>query len=223
MGTVVIGCKTMEQELLAAMSRVSCPWEVRWLESGMHNQPKKLNAQLQSLLDRCGGFDTVLLCMSLCGNAVAGLKTHDFQLVIPRCDDCISLMLGSSERRKALPATYFFTEGWLKSDQSLWAEYQKCLQKYGKSRTRRIFSDMLCHYQTLALLDTGCFDTGKAEREVQEIAREFSLEYVHTEGTLSYIQRLLRGQWDAADFITVPRYSTLTLEMCCLKGEEIHA
>ena len=139
MRTVIIACRTIENELLAAMERSHCPHEIRWLESGMHNQPRKLREKLQSSLDSCDEFHTVLLCMSLCGNAVAGLKTHDFQLVIPRCDDCISLMLGSSARRKALPATYFFTEGWLKSDKSLWAEYQNCLEKYGQKRTERIF------------------------------------------------------------------------------------
>ena len=223
MKTVIIACKTMEKELLAAMSRIPCSYEVRWLEAGMHNQPKKLNEQLQALLDACSEFDTVLLCMSLCGNAVAGLQTHDFQLIIPRCDDCISLMLGGSARRKAIPATYFFTEGWLKSDQSLWSEYQNCLQKYGKSRTDRIFSDMLSHYRHLALLDTGCYDTVKAEQELRKIAETFSLEYVQIEGTLDYIRRLLTGDWDTTDFIIVPKHSTLTLAMCSLKGAEIHA
>ena len=223
MKTVIIACKTMEKELLAAMSRIPCSCEVRWLEAGMHNQPKKLNEQLQALLDACSEFDTVLLCMSLCGNAVAGLRTYDFQLIIPRCDDCISLLLGSSERRKKFPATYFFTDGWLKSDKSLWAEYQNCLQKYGKSRTDRIFSEMLSHYCHLALVDTGCFDTIKAAQEIRKIAETFSLEYVQIEGTLDYIQRLLTGNWDTTDFIIVPKNSRLTLQMCGRKGAEIHA
>lgn len=223
MKTVIIACKTMEKELLAAVSSIHCSYEIRWLEAGMHNQPKKLNAQLQVLLDQCSDFDIVLLCMSLCGNAVEGLRTHDFQLIIPRCDDCISLLLGGSARRKAIPATYFFTEGWLKSDKSLWAEYQNCLQKYGKSRTDRIFSEMLSHYRHLALLDTGCFDTIKAAQEIRKIAETFSLEYVQIEGTLDYIQRLLLGDWDPTDFVIVPKNSRLTLQMCGRKGAEIHA
>ncbi len=223
MKTVIIACKTMEKELLAAMSRISCSCEIRWLEAGMHNQPKKLNAQLQTLLDRCGEFDTVLLCMSLCGNAVVGLKTHHFRLILPRCDDCISLMLGSSARRNTLPATYFFTEGWLQSNRSLWAEYENCLQKYGETRAARIFRDMLANYRNLALLNTGCFDTIQTEQKVRKIAETFSLEYMQIDGTLDYIQRLLRSEWDVADFIIVPQNSTLTLEMCSPKGAEIHA
>ena len=223
MRTVIIACRTIENELLAAMERSHCPHEIRWLESGMHNQPRKLREKLQSVLDSCDEFHTVLLCMSLCGNAVAGLKTHDFQLVIPRCDDCISLMLGSSARRKALPATYFFTEGWLKSDKSLWAEYQNCLEKYGQKRTERIFREMLANYRHLALLDTGCFDTAAAAQQIRRIAETFSLEYVQIEGTLDYIQRLLQGNWDNNDFLIVSPHNTLTLEMCNPKGGQSHA
>lgn len=223
MKTVIIACRTIENELLAAMERIHCPHEIRWLESGMHNQPRKMKEKLQSLLDSCGEFHTVLLCASLCGNAVAGLNTHDFQLVVPRCDDCISLMLGGCERRKALPATYFFTEGWLKSDKSLWAEYQNCLQKYGQKRADRIFSEMLANYRHLALLDTGCFDTTQAAQQIRKIAKTLSLEYVQIEGTLDYIQRLLQGNWNSDDFLIIPPHSTLTLEMCSLKGGQNHA
>lgn len=223
MKTVIVACKTIENELLAAMERSRCSCEIRWLESGMHNQPQKMREKLQTILDSCSEFHTVLLGMSLCGNAVAGLKTRDFRLVVPRCDDCISLMLGSSERRKALPATYFFTEGWLKSDQSLWAEYENCLTKYGQKRTDRIFSHMLANYRHLALLDTGCFDSAAAERQIRKIAETFSLEYTRIDGTLDHIQRLLAGDWDCDDFLIVPPDTTLTLEMCRPKGGQNHA
>lgn len=210
----IIACKTIEKELLAAMTQVGCQYPVLWLESGLHNWPDKLRGRIQALLDDCRDADTVLLAMSLCGNAVVGLKTGDFSLIVPRCDDCITLLLGSPERRKELPSTYFLTQGWLDGERNLWAEYQMALKKYGEKRGKRIFSAMLAHYHHLALLDTGCFDRRVLEPVVQDMARELGLEPICLEGTLEYLRTLLTGPWDHARFLTVPPNGELTWKDC---------
>lgn len=219
MSTVIIACKTIEKELLAAMEQAGCDCPVLWLESGLHNWPDRLRSRIQELLDGCEGCDTVLLAMGFCGNSVVGLKTHNFQLVIPRCDDCITLLLGSWERRKEIAATYFLTEGWLAGEMNLWKEYQLCLARYGEKRGKRIFDAMLGHYRNLALLDTGCFDRETVENQVREIARKLDLNYVNLEGTLAYIGELLAGSWDPRRFVVVPPHSAVTAENCTLKGE----
>lgn len=218
MNPIIIACKTIEQELIAAMKQTNCSYPVLWLESGLHNWPDKLRARIQELLDGCEGFDTVLLAMSFCGNSVVGLHTREFQLVIPRSDDCITLLLGSLARRQEAKATYFLTEGWLRGEMNIWKEYQNCLAKYGEKRGKHVFSTMLAHYQNLALLDTGCFDREALEKQVKEIARMLELEYVCLEGTLDHLKQLLEGPWEEERFVLVPPQSTVTAEMCTLKG-----
>ena len=218
MKPVSIACKTIENELLAAMEQVDCHFPVLWLESGLHNWPDKLRNRIQELLDQCQGCDTVLLAMSFCGNSVVGLKTHNFQLVIPRSDDCITLLLGSLARRQEAKATYFLTEGWLKGELNLWKEYQNCLAKYGEKRGKRIFSALLAHYKNLALVDTGCFDREVLEKQVQEIAAVLGLEYICLDGTLDHLKQLLTGPWTENRFVQVAPHSTVTTEMCTLKG-----
>lgn len=218
MNPVIIACKTIEQELLAAMAETGCEFPVLWLESGLHNWPAKLNVRIQELLDACPGFDTVLLAMSFCGNCVVGLRAHDFQLVIPRCDDCITLLLGSAQRRKAHPATYFLTQGWLNGEQNLWQEYEYCIAKYGEKRGNRVFSAMLANYRHLAMLDTGCFPKEQTEPQVRKIADTLHLEYICLDGTLDYLKALLNGQWDEDRFLLVPPGHTVTTEMCALRG-----
>lgn len=218
MKIVIVACKTLEQELLASMEEASCHYPILWLESGLHNWPDKLQCHVQESLDRCQGYDRVLLAMSFCGNSVVGLKTHDFQLVIPRSDDCITLLLGSLARRQEEKATYFFTEGWLKGERNLWNEYQSCLAKYGKKRGKQIFSLMLANYQKLALVDTGCFDREAMERQVRDIASALGLEYVCLAGTLDHLKQLLNGPWTKERFVLVEPHSAVTADMCSLKG-----
>lgn len=218
MDTIVISCKTIENELLAVMGEENCGYPVQWLDAVLHNFPQKLNARLQQTLDSCNGFDTALLAMSYCGNSLAGLNSGNLRLVIPRCDDCITLLLGRVRRRQSISATYFMTEGWLNGDNNLWNEYQYCLQKYGEKRGRRIFSAMLAHYKNLALLDTGCFDREAAQTRILPIAETLGLEYTCIEGTLRYLQDLLSGNWDKDRFLVVPPHTTITAEMLTLKG-----
>ena len=145
MNTVIIACQTLQNELEAAMAACNFSCEIRWIESGLHNVPKKLHATLQEHLDQCDGFDTVLLVMGYCGNSVADIETHDFQLVIPRVDDCISLLLGSVTSRRRQSAggcTYFMTEGWLQGERNIWKEYEYAINKYGPELGQEIFDTM---------------------------------------------------------------------------------
>ena len=217
MSTIIVACKTLQNELAAAMSACGYSCEIRWIESGLHNFPKKLHNTLQDLLDQCTDCDTVLLAMGFCGNSVAGIQTHDFQLVMPRIDDCISLLLGSVSRRKeqsATGSTYFMTEGWLEGERNIWKEYEYTIHKYGPELGQEIFDTMFQNYRNLALIDTGCFDMKKAIAETQEIARELDLSYIQLPGTIDYLKELLSGQWDSERFIILPPHSRLEQSQC---------
>ena len=212
----IISCKTIEPELRAAMARTGCEYEVLWLESGLHNVPRKLNARLQELLGQCAGADTVLLAMSFCGNSVVGLKTGEFRLIMPRSDDCITLLMGSFRERMKYKATYFLSEGWLKGERNLWQEYETCIRRYGEERGKWIFSTMLEHYRNLALVDTGCSDREILEAEVKEIAEKLGLEYVWIPGTLEFLEQLLTGPWPRERFVVIPPGGEVTTEDCRL-------
>lgn len=205
--TIILGCRTLENELGKALTECSCDFPVRWIESGLHNVPQRLRQVLQENLDRCQGSRRVLMAMGYCGNAIAGLKTGDFQLVLPRVDDCISLLLGSCKERLKLTkdnGTYFLTEGWLKGEQNIWKEYQHTIQKYGEARGRRIFDVMLGHYRSLALLDTGCYSLEDAGEESRKIADTLGLQHQILPATLAYLKKLLNGPWPDEEFLTVP-------------------
>lgn len=212
MDTIIIGCKTLENELLQAVTDCSCNYEIRWIESGLHNFPRKLNTVLQELLDDCQGFSRILLAMGYCGNSIAGLRTRDFTLIIPRVDDCISLLLGSFQNRAALTkgeGTYFLTDGWLKGERNLWWEYKYTLDKYGEEVGKEIFQTMLRSYKSLALLDTGCYPLEPAEEISRKIADTLGLRYKLLPATLEYLKQLLDGPWPENSFLTIPPFHTI--------------
>ena len=46
-----------------------------------------------------------------------GLHSRSLPVIVPRCDDCISLFLGSAERYRKLfrelPGIYWYNNGWI--------------------------------------------------------------------------------------------------------------
>ena len=211
MKTCIIACSTLKKELLAAMEQASCAYPIHWLEAGQHNRRDARRAEIQSALDAVTDCDTVLLAMTLCGGCVTGLKARNFRLVVPRCDDCITLLLGSRDVRKDNSATYFLTEGWLAGKDSIAAEYRRTLKKHGHSRAERVFSAMFANYDKMAFVDTGCGDAADA---VQQIAAGLGLTYTHIPGTLSWLEALLTGSWDPERFLVLKAGETLTEAFC---------
>ena len=146
MKTVVFACETIAAEVMKAAGETKTNFPIIWVESGLHNTPEKLKNQLQSDLDRIDNVDYIMLLLGYCGNAILNLVSRKSKLVIPKVDDCISLLLGGNMKRNALnkqAMAYYLTRGWLQHDNNLWAEYQHCFDKYGPERTRRLYQIML--------------------------------------------------------------------------------
>lgn len=203
---VIVGCRTLENELLATIRETGCQAPVRWIRSGLHNTPALLHDALDSVLEECRGYTHILLAMGFCGNSMAGVRTRDSMLIVPRADDCISLLLGSMHRRSELNSsgTYFFTEGWLRGERTIMVEYQHAVKRYGLEMADRIFNDMLKNYHHAALVDTGCYDMERAGEETRQIADALHLSYREIPGTLSWLKTLLTGPWTDEQFVRIP-------------------
>ena len=213
MDTCVISCGTIRREVEKAYKDTGVSYPIFWLESGLHNRPEELRAALQDKLREAKGCSRALLAMGFCGNAICGLRTEDGELVIPRVDDCISLLLGSVSRRMKLVkgcGTYFLTEGWLHGEQSIWWEYQYALKKYGERRGKAVMRYMLQHYKRLGVIDTGAYPLEELLDETRKVAQALELRHEVLPGDDSFLRRLLSGPWDDKDrFLILPPHTEI--------------
>lgn len=204
MQTTVVACRTIEDELRFAMKKTGTDYPVVWLESGLHNVPKKLNKTLQEALDGIRA-ERVLMGLGFCGNALAGVRVPAYELIFPRVDDCISLLLGSARRRlevSAEHAAYFFTEGWLRGERNIWVEHEYMLEKYGEDVTEELEKSMYGHYRTLGLLDCGVNPIEPLVAGTRMIAEGLHLQQEIIPAGIGYIEALLTGPWTEERFIT---------------------
>jgi hypothetical protein len=214
MRTTILACRTIADELNLAQREAGCDLPVSWVESGLHNWPDRLRTGLQRALDEVTDADRVLLAFGYCGNSVIGLTSGAYELIVPRADDCISLLLGSCARREqvtAEKATYFLTPGYLEHESNIWSEYQAFAARRGKESADSVYAILLKHYRRLGIIDTGSFDVDRFVERTLPVAATFGLEHEVIPGTTQYLQQLLTGPWDEG-FIRIGPRETLTFD-----------
>jgi len=203
MDTKIVACKTIEDELLYAMNKVNITYPVEWVESGLHVTPKKLNARLSEVLCQIKA-QRVLVALGFCGNSVLGIKAGDFEMIMPRADDCISLLIGSVKERLRISsehAAYFLTDGWLRGELNVWGEYLHTKEKYGKEIADSIMEMMLGNYRTLGLLDCGVGSIEELTETTKEIADTLNLKQEVIPASLLWVESFLTGPWSDEYYI----------------------
>jgi len=205
MNTIIIACRTIADELNIALKETGCEYPVLWIDSGLHINPESLKKRLQEELDSLKGIEQVLLAFGYCGNALLGLKANNFRMIFPRADDCITILLGSRDKRKEISGemgTYFLTKGWLDYERNIWAEYRDSVKRMGREKTDRIYKLLLKHYERLGIIETGAYNLEDFLKTTEIISRELKLKHQVIPGTLAYLKKLLTGPWDS-EFVLI--------------------
>lgn len=205
MKTAVVACPTIRDELLLAHSFVQGDYDIVWIEKNLHSFPKKLNKELQYKLDTLTEYDRVILAFGFCGNAVANLRAGQFELIIPRIDDCISMMLGSYSLRKAMVDTspaIFMTRGWVEGEKAAWEEYNHVCKRHGDD-AQDVFALMYGMHKDLVVLDTGAYSLSNILDKTEILAQAYGLQHKIYSAGVAYLEQILSGPWEEPDFLHI--------------------
>jgi hypothetical protein len=208
--TKLIACEMVRPEIEYLFRELGFTYETSWIEPALHNIPQKLHDKLQEILDSLTDCTRVLMPFGDCGNATRKLRTSDFELIIPRVDDCLTLMLGSYERRRKISAeagTYYLTLGWLKQDMNIFAEYDRSVKKYGEKTAKWIMDAMFKNYKRIVLIDTGIGHVDELLSYSEPLKRIFNLDICPLKGGLDYLRQLMTGPWNEKNFIFIKPFS----------------
>ena len=203
---VMIACNTLRTEIEYLREKHGVNRRIIWMESQLHNVPEKMARALQDALDEVKDADRVILGYANCGNVIQGLKSGDFELIVPRLDDCISLVFGSQAARTEYGSQHhalYFTDGWMDKGHNIIEEYHRTVEEHGEEDAQDIFDMMYCHYKTMAYLDTGLYDVEELMDRTRFLADMCDLEQRVEPGTLDYVERLVCGPWDEELFVVI--------------------
>ncbi|MDT3699916.1 MAG: DUF1638 domain-containing protein [Thermincola sp.] len=204
MSTVIITCQTIQREVNLAISETGVDYPILLVDSGLHNFPDQLGKAIQDQIDKVDNTDTILMAFGFCGNGLLGIKARKARLIIPRADDCITLMLGSYEVRKKVQkevGTYFLTKGWLEYERNIISEYEGCVLRYGQARALRVMKIMLNHYRRLMVIDTKAYQLDEILNKTESFAAAMGMQHEQYVGSMRFLNKLLAGPWGPEEFI----------------------
>ncbi len=216
MSNIVMCCNTLEDELKLAYNTLGIDYPVIWLEAGLHNTPEVLRAKINEELKKLSGIERVLMVLGHCGGATVGIESGDFEVIMPKADDCLSILLGSMKRRldtSREAATYFLTDGWMRYTNNLLADFEKDSVKFGRAKAIRIYKLMLKHYKRFGFIDTKTYDIEKAKCRAKDLSENLEINMDTLPGDDSWLHRLLKGPWSEQEFLILPPNMVLDSEM----------
>ena len=214
MKTKLIGCLSTKNEVAYLTS--SLPIDYEFLDFNLHGFPEKLHKHLQSRINASQEYDQIILTYSRCSNMLVGLRSQSAALIVPRTHDCISLLLGSDERRQALSkknlGTYYFSPGWLDYGRDPYQEYQEYLAKFGLKRADFLIRTLYGRYSEAVFINTyGSRDTDKYRERVWKIAAFFNWKVREVKGNLGLLRDIVNRRINSAS-LYVPPGKEITLE-----------
>lgn len=209
---VMIACDTLRTEIEHVMEVQGVERRVIWIEHLLHNIPTKLTAALQEAIDGIDDADRVLLGFGNCGNAIQGLVSGDFELIVPRLDDCVSLVLGSQRYRERYSRehhAFYLTDGWISGSRTIEAEYNEMIEDYGEEEADELMNMMYVNYNTMAYLDTGLYDIEALMDRTRHLCEVIETEQVVEPATLAYVEQLVCGPWPEELFVHIGPHETI--------------
>lgn len=230
----LIACKVLYREISLLSYNSKNIIDVTYLRQGFHNTPEKLKALLQSEIDRLDSgddiysyeprnrvgnddFDAILIGYGLCSNAILGLKSKKYKLVIPRAHDCVTLFIGSKERYKEYfdskrGGIYWYSGGWI--DQTLMPSSERVdylkktyAEKYGEENAEFLLEaeqGWLKEYDSCTFVNWDELTNDDYIRYTKQSADYLKWSFDVLEGDSGLMKDFLNGNWNEKDFLIVP-------------------
>ncbi len=226
----LIGCKIIQREIASVIARTDNIVDVTLIRQDYHQTPEILRDVIQREIDEIDSnesrhtndltindIDAILIAYGLCSNALCGIRSSKYRMVIPKAHDCSTLLMGSKEAYSSYFAenggSYVYSRGWLELGinedemkmERLRAEY---MEKFEDEDTVEYLlsmeKEMLKNYDTATFLNWPGFTPPECEDTVRNIAKAHDWKYKRVDGNDSLIADLIEGNWSSDRFLVVP-------------------
>lgn len=238
----LIACQVFTREFEHILARSQHIVDLEIIPMGLHSLGVEMRPHLQERIDAADslGYDAILLGYALCGRGTEGLIARRTQLILPRAHDCIGILMGDRHRYASYfenhPGVYYRSPGWVEfqtpdlklqpafpsqknalGEQSTLDEF---IVKYGEDNGRFLyeqFSAFRRNYTGLTYISTGIGSDESCRTQARDEAAKENWTFEEVRGSLTLLDRLVNGPWDAADFLVIPPGS----QICATIDENI--
>lgn len=234
MRIAIIGCMVMNREISHLVAESRHMVRVWWLRQGLHDTPELLRTSLQETVDTIERenehlpetlrFEAIVLAYGLCSNGVIGLRSRSLPIVVPRCDDCISLFLGSADRYRELfarlPGVYWYNAGWIEqaftpSKENYARRRAEYAAEYGEENADYLMectNNWMTNYKHCGFITCPLAERPEHEAYARQAAADFGWEFTKVEGEMGFLDALVNGPWDDERFLSCPPHSRIVAD-----------
>jgi N-methylhydantoinase A/oxoprolinase/acetone carboxylase beta subunit len=223
-----IACAVLAIDMRYSAEELGLDIDYKFLEAGLHNNPKLLKEKLQAAIDEVsttGLYDLIIIGYGICGKGTIGVQAHGIPLVIPKVHDCVALFLGGDQAYKnefkKYPGTYYLSAGWCEektepiSQRKQWAyfgdeklNFNDLVKTHGKNTAQTTFNFLNSwqkNYQRAAFIETGAKAAPKYEKIAKEMAKEYKWKYDKIKGSQDLVKKLITATHTTSDILFVPQ------------------
>lgn len=231
MRLAIIGCMVINREISHLAAESDNVVRVWWLRQGLHDTPDLLRQELQRRIDEIEQenqmlhahlrMEAIILAYGLCSNGVIGLRSHSLPVIVPRCDDCISLFLGSADRYRALfrelAGVYWYNNGWIEqaftpSRENYARQRAQYAEEYGEENADYLMActnNWMTQYRHCGYITCPLGERPDCEAYARQAAADFGWQFTRIDGDMTYFNALVNGPWDDARFLICPPHSRI--------------
>ena len=208
---VIITCSSLEKYVSAAQESQGTSIPVIHLDKQLHVEPDRMKTAMAEAIEGLPPqVETVLIATGFCG----GVWDHvcfDKRVVIPRVDDCVSMLLTKDDvycaNRKEIGHMYLYDD---RPEDFMAFGLMRDLSREGTDYARldeeTLFHMYFDNYHTLDIIDTGlnnCYDEDYVAA-AQESADRINAGLDYVEGSNRILEKLVSGQWDEQFIVAEP-------------------
>ena len=216
---IILSCQVFQHWLENIIPQ---EWRARvtFFDYGLHATPKNLRQTIQNAINSITQPSLIVLGYGLCGNGLDNIQAGVHFLLIPRTDDCISILLGSyqayRQEMSKEPGTYYLSKGWLEAGTNPLEESRKYELKYGPEKASWLMDTQYHHYRRLMMVARNKQELvtyRPLAQKVAEYCSRWGMRYEEIIGSDAYLERLvemaIHFEQAGDDFLLIPPGGTL--------------
>ncbi len=225
--TYVIACAVLSVDMKSFARKMGMDIEYKFLEGGLHDNPKLLKEKLQKAIDEISARndgDRIIVGYGVCGKGTIGVRSRGIPLVIPKVHDCIALFLGGDQaykdQFKKFPGTYYLSAGWCEEksepmsqrQQQAWfgsekIKFDDLVKSHGRETADTTFAFLNSwqkNYQRAAFIETYAKQSPKYEAYAKEMAETYNWEYAKIAGSHDLVGKMMTLELSNDEILVVP-------------------
>ena len=198
--TVILSCTSLKDYVELTQKKLNTDYPVIYLSRLYHRDPAEMREHVISALE---GLDpeveTVLVSMGFCGGSWDKVKVP-CRVVIPRIDDCISLLLQTTDEAVSNLKTqdHLYVKDKTPDKENFKSIFDHLTKDIDEETKKRYHEDWMRYYREIDIIETEINDARRPEyaAKVKADADWLQAEMAYVPGGTHLLEKLISGNWD---------------------------